>query len=120
MNCHSTIFISELLGNSIHTREASSVLLDVIKNDPCDYIELDFSSIEYISRSFADQFHFDKLNCAIDLKKTIVVANASDDVINMLQAVAKSHNSNDRKKTDKVPVYKYSSYNELESFLLSL
>lgn len=81
-------------------------------------MELDFSSVEYISRSFADQFHFDKMNCAINLQKTIIVANARETVVNMLQAVAKSQNASGR-KLERVPVYKYSSQRQLEDFLLS-
>ncbi len=120
MNCHSTIPVFELFGSSISTRESSPVLMELIKNDPCNHVELDFSSIDYISRSFADQFHLDKINYANEFGKTILVANASEEVIKMLQAVAKSHNSKDKKRTAKVPAYKYASYNELEGFLLSL
>jgi hypothetical protein len=118
MKCDSTISVHELLGSSIHTREVSSVLMRLVQNNPCNDVELDFSSVEYISRSFADQFHFDKMNCAIDLQKTIIVSNASESVINMLQAVAKSQISVN-KRVEKVPVYKYSSQRQLENFLLS-
>ena len=119
MNCHSTILVHEILGSSIHTREASSVLMHLVQEDPCNHVELDFSSVDYISRSFADQFHFDKINCAINSQKSIIVSNASDAVINMLQAVAKTQNAAN-KKSDKVPVYKYSTYGQLENFLLSI
>lgn len=119
MNCHSTISVYELLGSSIHSREASSVLMNLVKEDPCDYVELDFSSVEHISRSFADQFYFDKMNCAIEHRKTIIVSNAADSIINMLQAVAKTQNSLNR-ETRVVPVYRYSSYQQLENFLLTL
>lgn len=118
MNCHSTISIYELLGSSIHSREASSVLMNLVKDDPCDYVELDFSNVEHISRSFADQFHFDKMNCAFELKKTIIVSNASDSIISMLQAVAKTQKSSNRRK-EVFPVYRYSSYQQLENFLLA-
>jgi hypothetical protein len=106
------------MGSSIHSREASAVLMQLVKEDPCDYVELDFSAVEHISRSFADQFHFDRINCAIELKKTIIVSNASESVINMLQAVAKTQNSINRKNRI-VPVYRYSSYQQLENFLLT-
>lgn len=118
MNCHSTIFVHELLGSSISTREASFVLMRLVESNPCNHVELDFSSVEYISRSFADQFHFHKNNCAVNLQKVIIVSNATNEVINMLQAVAKSQNTA-IKKIDKIPVYKYSSQKQLENFLLS-
>jgi hypothetical protein len=117
MNCYSTIRVYELFGSSIHTREASSILMHRVQNDPCDHIELDFSSVDYISRSFADQFHFDQIKLTNELQKTIIIANASDAVTNMLQVIAKSENNINR-KTEKVPVYKYSSQHQLENFLL--
>ncbi len=117
MNCHSTISVHELLGSSIHTREASSVLMHLVQNDPCDHVELDFSFVEYISRSFADQFRLDKINCANNFKKTIIVSNVSNAVTNMLQVVAKSQNTSNR-KIHQVSIYKYSSYKQLEDFLL--
>jgi hypothetical protein len=117
MNCHSTIRVYELFGSSIHTREVSSVLTRRVQNDPCDHIELDFSSVDYISRSFADQFLFDQIKLTNELQKTIIVANASEAVTKMLQIVAKSPNNNNR-ETEKVPVYKYSSQHQLENFLL--
>lgn len=118
MNCHSTISVHELLGSSIHTREASSVLMNLVEKNPSNYSELDFSAVEYISRSFADQFLFDKMNCAKNLQKTIIISNAPEAVINMLQAVAKSQDAMSR-KIEEVPVYKYSSQRQLDSFLLS-
>lgn len=118
MNCHSIISVHELLGSSIHTREASSVLMHLVENDPYNDVELDFSQIEYISRSFADQFHVDKISLAMRLQKTIIVSNATDAVINMLQAVAKSQNAENR-QIENIPVYKYSSQPQLENFFLS-
>ncbi|HVZ55061.1 MAG TPA: hypothetical protein VG870_00260 [Chitinophagaceae bacterium] len=92
--------------------------MQLVQNDPCDHVELDFSSVDYISRSFADQFHIDKITCTVNQQKTIIVSNASDEIINMLQAVAKSkHIGNGR--AEKVPVFKYSSYSQLEEFFLS-
>lgn len=119
MNCHSTISVHELLGSSIHTREASAELMRIIENEPCDYVELDFSSIVYISRSFADQFHTDKLNCIANTQKNIVVLNANDHIIRMLQAVATSAKPH-RVPSKSIPVYKYTSPAQLESFLLSI
>src|SRR5215218_10464461 len=109
MNCETTISVHELFGNTLHTREAADQLLEITKSDPCQSIELDFSGVEYISRSFADQFHGNKLKMVELLQKTIIVANADEGVINMLQAVAKTQNKEYRGFRD-VPVYKYSNW----------
>jgi hypothetical protein len=119
MNCTTTISVSELIGTSVHTREASNILMRLIEKDLCDYIELDFSDVEYISRSFADQFYSDKLNCVVELRKNIIVSNANEAVMHMLNAVAKTQN----KKTNtffNIPIYKYSTQSQLENFLLSI
>ena len=67
MNCETTIQVVDLLGKTIHTRDASNQLLKLVAENPCYTIELDFLDVAYISRSFADQFHADKISLAIVL-----------------------------------------------------
>jgi len=119
MNCEATISVYELLGKTIHTREAADQLLQIVQANYCQTIELDFSGVEYMSRSFADQFHGNKLKLAQELQKKIIVANADDEIISMLQAVARTQNKIHRGYTD-IPVYKYSNWKQLENFLLSI
>jgi len=119
MNCTTIISVSELIGTMVHTREASAILIRPIEKDLCDYIELDFSNVEYISRSFADQFYFDKLNCAVKLKKNIIVSNANEAVMQMLNAVAKTQCKKNSTFLN-IPIYKYSSQSQLDNFLLSI
>lgn len=118
MNCHSTIPVLDLLGTAIHTREAAISLLKVVENDMCDQVDLDFTNVEFISRSFADQFHADKISLSDKTGKSIIVTNANESVINMLQAVSKTQNKVVRHFAN-VPVYKYSDRNNLEQFLLT-
>lgn len=119
MNCTSTISVFNLIGSSVHTRESSEILMHQIETDPCNFIEIDFSQVDYISRSFADQFYFDKMKCAIDLKKDVIVGNANESVVHMLNAVSRTQNKK-RGYLLNIPVYKYSSQSELENFLLSI
>lgn len=119
MNCTSTISVFDLIGSSVHTREASDILMHQIETDPCNEIEIDFSQVDYISRSFADQFYVDKKKWATELKKDVIVSNANESIVHMLNTVSKTQN----KKSDyrlNIPVYKYSSQSELENFLLSI
>jgi hypothetical protein len=82
-------------------------------------IELDFLDVDYISRSFADDFHADKIKLAMEQQKSIILTNANDEIINMLQSVARTQNK--RYKQDAIrPVYKYSSWSQLESYFLSI
>lgn len=119
MNCNATIPVFDLLSATLHTRQAATELLQVIAQNHCNLVELDFANVEYISRSFADQFHTDKLQLAASTEKTIVVTNANEEVIKMLQAVAKTQNKADR-SYEKIPVYNYTDWNSLERFLLSV
>lgn len=119
MNCTTTISVFDLIGASVHTRESSKILMNLIEKDPCDFIEVDFSQVHYISRSFADQFYFDKMKCAIELKKNVIVSNANESVVHMLNAVAKTQNKKPNTFLN-IPIYKYSSQNQLENFLLSI
>jgi hypothetical protein len=119
MNCTATISVSESIGTMVHTREASSILMKLIEKEPCNYIELDFLNVEYISRSFADQFYIDKVNYAHHLKKNLVVSNANDEVMHMLHAVAKTQHKK-MNTAISIPVYKYSSQSQLDDFLLSI
>lgn len=119
MNCHSIIPVYELLGGSIHTREAVAILMNAIEDDFCSDIELDFSGVDFISRSFADQFHHEKVQFAQTHGKRIIVTNADEAVMSMLQAVAKTQKANNR-EYQRIPVYKYSDMATLKNFLLSI
>jgi len=119
MNCESTIHVEQLLGKTLHTREASRHLFGFVAASPCDNIELDFLDVDYISRSFADEFHADKLKLATDHQKSIIVTNANDEIMNMLQSVARTQNKQYKPNTTKT-VYRYSNWGPLESYLLSI
>lgn len=119
MNSAITISVSKLIGTSVHTREASNILMEAIEKDLCDYIEFDFSNVEYISRSFADQFYVDKLNCAAKFKKNIIISNANETVMHMLNIVSKTQNKK-HGNSAVFPIYKYSSQEYLDNFLLSI
>lgn len=119
MNCNATISVFELLSSTIHTRQAATELMEAITQNPCNYIELDFAKVEYISRSFADQFHADKLALAHKEQKNIIVSNANEEILKMLQAVAQTQ-AKEKREYEKIPVYNYTDWNSLERFLLSI
>jgi len=119
MNYTTNIAVFKSIGPSVHTRESSKILMKLIEQNQCDSIELDFSQVEYISRSFAYQFYAGKMNCAIKLKKNIIVSNANETVMHMLNAVAKTQNKKFNTFLN-IPIYKYSSQSQLENFLLSI
>lgn len=119
MNYNSTIPVRDLFDSTLHTRDAANQLLKWVEEDLCDHVELDFADVEYISRSFADQFHAEKFKLATKTKKIILVTNANDEVIRMLQAVASTQDKVNR-SYEKVQVYNYTDWKSLERFLLSI
>lgn len=119
MNCNSIISVSSILGPTIHTRQSASILLKAVSSEHCDHIDLDFSEVEYISRSFADEFHSEKISLVRSSNKKIIVRNANDKVIKMLQSVARTQNK-DKRDFEEMPVYNYTDWNILNSFLLSI
>lgn len=119
MNCNSTISVFDLFGATLHTRQVAVELLCAVENNPCESIELDFQKVEYISRSFADQFHSDKLNLVNRQQKNIIVINPNDEVLKMLQAVARTQFKENR-DVKELPIYRYTDWQSLERFLLSI
>lgn len=104
---------------TLHTRPAAKQLLEVVANDPCDHIELDFAEVDYISRSFADEFHAEKMKLVEATGKAILVMNANEEVVRMLQAVAKTQHK-DHRSYEHMPVYHYTDWKNLDRFLLSI
>ena len=119
MICNSTISVYNLLGATLHTRQAATEILEAVIQNPCNHIELDFAEVEYVSRSFADQFHAEKLVIAGQYQKNIIVTNANEEIIKMLQAVARTQDKVFR-EYEEIPVYNYTNWKSLEIFLLSV
>ena len=88
-----TIFFN-LLGATLHMRQAATELLETVAQNPCDHIELDFVDVEYMCQS-------------------------NEEIIKILHAVAKTQDK-ENSPNEIVPVYNYTNWNSLESFLLSV
>lgn len=119
MNCNIQIKVSSLFPHdTLVTREVASLLFSYIEDVACNYIEADFSDIFYISRSFADQFHKEKIKFWESRQKEIVVVNANDDVFKMFQAVSKTQNSS--RASQHIPIIQLTGRKTLKDFLQSL
>ncbi|UKJ06243.1 STAS-like domain-containing protein [Solitalea lacus] len=103
------IRLTDLLPNTLDTREGASKLVHVIKEELKDNnkIELDFSDVVFMSRSFADQFH-KEINTG-DNKFDIVFKNIDYSITEMLAIVSKTQTH--RKPINKS--YQVLSFNEL-------
>ncbi len=108
----------DILPAMLDSREAAIRLAEMVREYSGDkQIELDFSGIEFMSRSFADQFH--KELCLRDEDAfEIVIKNADAAIIRMLDAVSKTQTK--RKAVKKThQVVSFNDLKQMESFVMS-
>ncbi len=105
----SEIKITETLSPTLDSREAATTLVAIIKEESKinHKIEIDFTGVVFISRSFADQFHKDLY--ADEEKLDLNFKKASLDIISMLRAAS---NAQTQRKTA-VNTYKEFVFNNL-------
>lgn len=114
-----TYHIIDHLGDSLNTREAAADFLKEVSANKCDVIELDFKGVNFMSRSFADQFYKRKVKIDAKSEKVIEIINANEHVLKMLNAVKKTQNKTDREYRVLSSI-KYSDNNMLNDYLLSV
>ncbi len=112
--------VYKTLGDSLETREAAMAFLDGIsKLDENSKVHLDFLSVDFMSRAFADQFIKGQINLFKQKKISTVLFNLSDDIQNLLETVSKSQGL--RKTTREVPpVINISDWSSLNKHLISI
>lgn len=111
--------IYKFVKSTANTREAVNAIFSEYNLNHTNEIALDFSEVEFVSRSFADSL----IKLIIDLKETndikVEINNASDSVLTMLLSVQKTQKKFDRKTTD-VNFYKYSNEELLNKYFFSI
>ncbi len=113
------ISVSEQVGKLLNTREAATMLLDVVRETKCSVIELDFMYVEFMSRSFADQFHKEKIELQNTLNVSIDIVNANEEIINILQTVSRTQVKSNR-EFEEVQIFKFSNTQLISDYLLSI
>jgi hypothetical protein len=106
------IKILDFLNKTLDTRESASRLFSQIKSSHCNCskLEIDFSGVEFMSRSFADQFHKERILFQRDNNCNISFKNADYQIIDILNAVANT-------QTDRKPFitnYQLYTFNDLK------
>lgn len=113
------IKIKDVLNESLNTREAAVRLFEIYEMKPNTIVEVDFESIEFMSRSFADQFYKESKKLEKDKDVKILISNAVEPIKKMLKKVAETQNKIDR-DYEVLPVYSYNSKSALTDYLLSI
>lgn len=114
------IILSKLFNNSLNTRESVEILVARINNEILDsqdvHVILNFENIEFMSRSFADEFH--KVINQEDFNIGLTFKNMSSDMLAMLKAVENTQNK--RSNTLKKPtVISIKDIKTLENYAFS-
>lgn len=80
------IEITKVLSPRLGFRDSAKDLFHMINQLPADTIEIDFTDVKFMSRSFAHEYIQQKKKS----RKTILESNISENVRAMFQAVKKS------------------------------
>jgi len=118
----SEINLLDILPNTLDTREASTRLFNFLEKNynSASTIQLNFNSIEFMSRSFADQFHKERLvfqtknNCLIELK------NADVQVVEILHAVSNTQKKRSSIDNSDISILTFSNSEQLEEYMFTL
>lgn len=113
------INVAEEFDVTLNSREAAFELFNFLFGKSNKKIEFDFSKVEFISRSFADQFHKEKEKYQNDRGAVIEVSNATEEIVTILRIVAKTQNKINRDYFQ-LSVFKYSDQNKLADYMLSV
>lgn len=87
------------------TRDVANVIFDKIDSTHPVTIEMDFDSITFISRSFADEFHKNKLAFVKERDIEVIVVNCPENVLATFKEVAAT-NKPDFKRTYRKAFFK--------------
>jgi hypothetical protein len=113
------IQVVEEVSKLLNTREAATELMTAVRGSNCKHVEFDFINVDFMSRSFADQFHKEKVALQSDFDALIEISNANEEVMNILRIV--SNTQNKIKREYKIlPTFKFSNTELLSNYLLSV
>lgn len=107
---------------TLDTRESASTLIEKFKSEyNCQLtsgIVLNFEGIDFMSRSFADQFHKEITNNDFDIDLTFY--NINDTIRETLRIVEKTQKSRVKSNTKKIVYFKFDSISKIENYLYSI
>ena len=83
-----TINIATIIAPVIHSRDAIELVRDAVENTDAESVNLDFTDVEFVSRSAAHALLVLKENLKQTKNKDLVFTNSNKDVNEMLRVVA--------------------------------
>lgn len=114
------IHIKEIFGNTLNTRDEASKLTGHIQSRhlAIDDLVLDFRGVDFMSRSFADQFYKEQQSYIQRENTRIQIIDADPQIIDMLQAVSKTQRK--ERSFIEYPVYTFVNENALMDYLQTI
>jgi hypothetical protein len=105
--------------NKLLTRESATDLFKLIALKQASKIYVDFENINFISRSFADQFHKEKLSLLEATGKQVHLTNHNNDVFAMFNVVSKTQTQHRNIPLSNVVIYEFEQRKIIKEFFFS-
>jgi hypothetical protein len=106
------------VGETLNSRNAANLLFECIIEENAKSVVFDFMNVEFMSRSFADQFHKERMKLKSKNGLIIGIKDASESIRKMLVTVESTQNKRNRFYME-LPVFSFSE-EKLSDYLLAL
>jgi hypothetical protein len=116
------VSVKQLIGNTLNTRDEAQKLFTqlVAHNGHTSRVTLNFTDVDFMSRSFADEFYKLKIKRNIDNNKDdINIENANLQIIDILNAVARTQKSRELKDPGRISL-SFTDRQQFSDYLQSL
>lgn len=110
------VLVFDLFGRSLSSREQADQLYGRIRT-LLPPVAIDFSGVEFVSRSFADQFY--KRFLELNKVMFVQVVNGNQVVSDLLSAVTRTQNGNKSERID-YQIQTFQDKNKLREYLVSI
>jgi anti-anti-sigma regulatory factor len=105
----------------LNTRESTYIVFKGIEISNTKTIQLDFTGVEFMSRSFADEFFKYKRTLETERNILIILVNINKEISQMLHAVSISNSAGKPvRKFNSITHIKFTSQKALSDYLLAL
>jgi len=113
-----SIKVSSILGRNLIARPLVHDLLSYVRNSGSLDAELDFSGTEFMTRSFADEFHNVFLS-GRTADVSVRMANMPDDMRALLEAVGNTQRGS-KPKQPEIRVFKPKDFDAMDAFFAQM
>jgi len=116
------ISVKQVIGNTLNTRDEAQKLFAYTssENGHASPLTFNFEGVDFMSRSFADEFHKLQINWSANhINDTLKIENADLQLIDILHAVARTQKSRELKNPGRMSL-SFASREQFSDYLQSL